>query len=329
MSTHTTNEKQNPLVSGVVAGAMIGAALAGFNHLAEMAADAPTPVLGGEQRSYAWRLGRIFYHVGGEEDAPPMVLIHSLHAAASGYEWRHNFDFFVERGFRVYVPDLLGFGLSDRPAMAYDDEVFIALIGDFLRDVVQQPAVVMATSVSAAFAIAAAARHPERIAKLVLMVPVGVSQRKTKAPGLTPALNSAFSSKVLGEGLFNLLTTPGNIRKFLAQDGFYRADLITDEMVEHHYNLAHMPNAHYAPAAFISGLTNRDVTNEWASLRMPLLLVWGYHGKTTPPSKGTEFLKINPRAATNGYDAKLLPHDECAEQFNIDTLAWLEGRRKE
>ena len=321
--------KQNPLVSGVVAGAMVGAALAGFNHLAEMAADAPTPVIGGDQRYYAWRLGRVFYHVGGAEDAPPMVLIHSLHAAASGYEWRYTFDFFVEKGYRVYVPDLLGFGLSDRPAMVYDDEVYIALIGDFLRDVVQAPAVVMATSVSAAFAIASAARHPEWVAKLVLIVPVGVSQRNSQVPGLTSTLNGIFSARVVGEALFNLLTMPGNIRNFLKQDGFHRADLITDEMIEHHYNLAHLPNAHYAPAAFISGLTNRDIGQEWASLKIPLLLVWGYHGKTTPPTKGTEFLKLNPRAATNGYDAKLLPQYECAESFNADTLAWLEGRRKE
>lgn len=323
------NEKQNPLVSGVVAGAMVGAALAGFNHLAEMAADTPIPIIGGDQRYYTWRLGRIFYHVGGAEDATPMVLIHSLHAAGSGYEWRYTFDFFVAKGFRVYAPDLLGFGLSDRPAMAYDDEVFIALIGDFLRDVVQQPAVVMATSVSSAFAIATAARHPELVAKMVLIVPVGVSQRKMKVPGVTSALNSVFSAEVVGEALFNVLTTPSNIRNFLKQVGFYRADLITDEMIEHHYNLAHLPNAHYAPAAFISGLTNRDIAQEWASLKMPLLLVWGYHGKTTPPTKGTEFLKLNPRAATNGYDAKLLPHYECAERFNADTLAWLEGRRKE
>jgi pimeloyl-ACP methyl ester carboxylesterase len=324
-----TQQKPNPLVSGVLAGSLVGAALAGFNHLAEMAADAPIPVIGGAQHYYPWRLGRVFYHVAGAEDAPPMVLIHGLHAAASGYEWRHTFDFFVERGFRVYVPDLLGFGLSDRPAMAYDDEIYIALLGDFLRDVAAAPAVVMATSVSAAFAIATAARHPERIAKLVLIAPVGVSQRKGQLPGLTAALNQLFSVKVVGEALFNLLTTPAAIRHFLAQDGFYRPETVTDEMVEHHYNLSHLPNAHYAPAAFISGLTNRDISAEWASLRLPLLLVWGYHGKITPITKGTEFLKINPRAATNGYDAKLLPHYECAEQFNMDTLAWLEGRRKE
>lgn len=325
----TTNEKQNPLLGGVVAGTLVGAALAGFNHLAEMAADVPSPVIGGDQRQYAWRLGRIFYHVGGVEDAPPMVLIHGLHAAASGYEWRHNFDFFVERGFRVYVPDLLGFGLSDRPAMAYDDEIYIALLGDFLRDVVDRPAVVMASSVSAAFAIGAAARHPKRVEKLVLIAPVGVSQRKTKVPGVTAFFNNLVASPVMGEALFNFLTTPASIRSFLKRDGFYRPELVTDEMVEHHYNLAHMPNAHYAPAAFISGQTNRDVAREWADLRMPLLLVWGYQGKITPVTKGTEFLKINPRAATNGYDARLLPHYECAEQFNADTLAWLEGRRKE
>lgn len=258
-----------------------------------------------------------------------MFLIHSLHAAASSYEWRYTFDFFVAQGYRVYAPDLLGYGLSDRPALAYDDEIYIAMIADFLRDVVQRPAVVIGTSVGAAFGIAVAARYPERVSHLVMVAPVGIKQRAGGIPFVTPLVQAVATAPVFGEACFNLLTTPPAIRYFLQQDGFDNPDLVTDEMVEHHYNLAHMPNAHYAPAAFISGEVNRDITAEWASLRLPLLLVWGYHSRITPAPQGTAFLKVNPRAATNGYDSKLLPHYECASSFNPDTLAWLEGRRKE
>ncbi len=327
MSNQT--KTQNPLVSGVISGALIGAAMAGFNYLSDMAADVPSPVLAGMAYAYPWRLGRIFYQVAGPEEGTPLVMVHGLHAAASSYEFRYNFDFFVEKGYRVYAPDLLGFGLSDRPAMAYDDEIYIALLGDFLRDVVGEPAIVMATSASTVFAVAAAARHAERVAKLILIAPVGISQRKWQIPMITNGANSLLSSPVLGETLFNLLTTPQGIRYFLAHDGFYNPDLVTDEMVEYHYNVSHMPNAHYAAAAFISGKVNRDIVAEWKSLKQPILLVWGYHGSTTPITKGPEFLKTNPRAVTNGYDAKLLPHYECADGFNPDTLAWLEERRKD
>ncbi len=247
------NENKSPLFGGVVMGALTGAAMAGFNYLAEMTAEAPTPVLGGEQHYYAWRTGKVFYHAGGAEDAPPMVLIHGFHAAASSYEWRYTFDFFVTQGYRVYAPDLPGFGLSDRPAMTYDDEVYIAFIGDFLRDVAQAPAVVIATSVGAALSIATAARHPDRVAKMVLIGALGVTERKLVIPGLTNAYNSLLATPLAGEAYFNLLTLPAGIRYFMKKFGFYDAEQVTDELVEHHFNLAHMPNARYAPAAFISG----------------------------------------------------------------------------
>lgn len=327
MSNHS--KTQNPLVSGLVSGALIGAAMAGFNHLSDMAAEVPDPALSGTPYTYPWRLGRIFYQVAGPAEGTPLVLVHGLHAAASSYEFRHNYDFFVDKGYRVYALDLLGYGLSDRPAIAYDDEIYIALLGDFLRDVVQVSAIVVATSASTVFAVAVAARHPERVAKLILIAPVGISQRKFQIPFVTDGANALLSSPVLGESLFNMLTTPQGIRYFLAQDGFYNTAQITDDLVEYHYNISHLPNAQYAPAAFLSGKVNRDITAEWKSLKQPILLVWGYFGSTTPVTKGPEFLKTNPRAVTNGYDAKLLPHYECADLFNPDTLAWLEERRKD
>src|SRR5690349_16078968 len=104
------NKTQNPLVSGLVSGALIGAAMAGFNHLSDMAAEEPSPALSGTPYSYPWRLGQIFYQVAGPAEGTPMVLVHGLHAASS-YEFRHNYDYFVEKGYRVYALDLLGFGL--------------------------------------------------------------------------------------------------------------------------------------------------------------------------------------------------------------------------
>lgn len=316
------------LFRGALAGTLASAALAGFNYLSGEAGEPPRAVLGGRLMDYAWRMGRVAYHVDGAEDGQPMLFIHSIHAAACNYEFRKNFDFFAQTGYRVYAPDLLGFGLSDHPAMKYTDEVYIALIADFVRDVIGQKTHVIASSLSCSFVIAAAARYRERFGSLVLIEPVGLKQLRRKVPIVSDLLYTFVNSPIFGEAFFNALTSPPSLRYYLGQQGYLDNAQITEEMVEHYYSVSHQAGARYAPGAFISGYLNRDVRDEWASLKNPILIAWGYQAKTTPVQNGTEFLRLNPRAVINGYDANMLPHDEQAEKFNLETLRWLEGRRK-
>src|SRR5579871_6867062 len=101
--------------------------------------------LPGESGLYPWPMGDISYEVRGE--GPPLVLIHGIGAGCSSYEWRHNFDALSEQ-FKVYAPDLPGFGKSARPNINYTDALMILALTDFLRDVVRQPASVIASSLS-------------------------------------------------------------------------------------------------------------------------------------------------------------------------------------
>lgn len=52
------------------------------------------------------------YDVTGE--GRPVVLIHGF--PDSGRLWRHQVPALVEAGFRVIVPDLRGYGRSDKPS---------------------------------------------------------------------------------------------------------------------------------------------------------------------------------------------------------------------
>jgi pimeloyl-ACP methyl ester carboxylesterase len=314
---------------GLLAGTLASAALAGFNRLSTEASEGPRPVLGGELRRYPWRLGTIAYHVGGPEEGEPLLFVHGIHAAASNFEFRKQFDFFADQGYRVYAPDLLGFGLSDHPEMTYTDEVYVALIADFVRDVIQGQPVAIASTLSCSFVIAAAARYPERFGSLVLIAPVGLSQLRSRVPLLSDLFYSFVKSPLLGEGFFNLLTSTPSLRYYLKQQGYLDPANVTDELVEYHYDVSHQPNARYAPGAFVSGYLNRDISEDWKQLKNPILLVWGYKAKQVPVQKGPEFLRLNPRAVSVAYDANLLPHDEQADKFNEGTLDWLKGRRKE
>lgn len=317
------------LLRGAVAGVLASAALAGFNYLSGEASEGPMPVLGGTRKQYPWRMGTIAYHVDGPEEGEPLLFVHSIHAAASSYEFRKNFGFFAQKGYRVYAPDLLGFGLSDHPALTYTDEIYIALLADFVRDVIGGPSHVIASSLGCSFTIAAAARYPERFGALVLLGPVGLERLHRKAPVIGDLFYRFVQSPILGEAFFNALTSPPSLRYFLNKQGYLDPAQVTEEMIAYHYNTAHQPNARFAPGAFVSGALNRDVRAEWSSLKNRLLLVWGYQATTVPVQSGTEFLRLNPRAVINGYDANLLPHDEQADAFNADTLTWFQGRRKD
>src|SRR5579872_3709005 len=117
------------VTAGLAIGGVVGA-LAAVNKFTEMMAGELNTVLTGEERRYPWKYGDMFYEVKGAREAKPLLLIHSFGPGASSYEWRKNIDALSEQ-FRVYSLDLLGFGLSDRPAIDYTPETFTDLLHDF------------------------------------------------------------------------------------------------------------------------------------------------------------------------------------------------------
>src|SRR5581483_11750459 len=155
--------------TALAVGSVLGA-LAIYNKMTETLAGELDTVLTGEERRYPWKYGDMFYEVKGATDAKPLVLIHSFSPGASSYEWRKNIDNLSQQ-FRVYALDLLGFGLSDHPAIDYTPETFTDLIHDFIREAVGKPAVVVAHGLSCAYVIACAYRRPELFERLVLVAP--------------------------------------------------------------------------------------------------------------------------------------------------------------
>ena len=106
----------------------------------------------------------------------PLVLIHGVYAGASSYEYRRVFDL-LTRNHRVFAFDLLGFGRSAHPSLVYMPVLYEQLIADFVREVVggaDHPAAVIASTLSAAFTIRAAAERPALFSRLALIEPTGM-----------------------------------------------------------------------------------------------------------------------------------------------------------
>ncbi len=285
---------------------------------AYLAATAPPllPPVRVETQHHPWRGFRLAYWVAGPEEAPPLVLIHGHYPFASAYEMRRPFLYLSER-FRVYLLDLLGYGLSARPPLAYTAELFQALIADFAREVIGRPAHVIASLVSAAHAVAAAAAEPGLFRSLTLVCPGGIGIWDGPPSDRQRAIGALLRVPILGEALFNALTCRPAIAYLLRNHVYASPSLVTEGMIDLCHAAAHQPGARYAPSAFLSGQLNCDVRQDFARLELPVQLIWGRQAEIVPVTLAQGFVSLNERAHLHVLDdAGLAPHEEQAEAFS-------------
>ncbi|WP_052890545.1 alpha/beta fold hydrolase [Thermogemmatispora carboxidivorans] len=246
----------------------LGAALAVVWHrlLTPQLLESALP---GQARLYRWRHGYIFYKLVGPEQGPPLALWHAPGLAASAYELRELVTLLGER-YRVYAPDLLGFGLSDRPALPYSGPLYVELLSDFLREVVGQPALLVAQGTSCQYALEVARRSPELCRGLVLLWPeheVGCWQERF--PRLRWLLALLARPPLLGLLTYCLLTTRPALRLLSAPEQ-------TPSDLDYRYATTHQFGAEHAVQAWLTDrlrLEANGTRSPATPLRPPVLLV--------------------------------------------------------
>jgi pimeloyl-ACP methyl ester carboxylesterase len=302
-----------------VAGAVGG--LAALNARLERIGGALSNPLGGETRYYRWRGRDLAYAVAGEGE--PLLLVHGIYAGASSLEFRKNFAALSE-SFRVYALDLLGCGLSERPRRRYGPEDVRSQVEDFAREEIGEAAHLVASSLSGALSVPALVESPRLFKRAVLICPTGYGslERPSGYPG--DAIYGLFLTPVLGETLYHAIASRRGIRYYLERMAYHDPRLVTEELVESYYRVAHQKGAKYLPAAFVSGKLNLGVAEYWPRVPHRTLICWGQEARTTPVSEFEEFVRRNPRSEPRVFrDAALLPHDERAEVFNREVREFL------
>lgn len=303
-----------------IAGGAAAAGAAAFNStVAQPAGSLPNP-LGGEEGAYAWQGYRVAFTRRGQ--GPAVLLVHSIHAAAWSYEWRHNVDV-LARSYTVYTLDLLGFGRSDRPALRYSARLYVSLLLDFVRDVAGEPCTLVGSSLGAAFVVAVAARDAHRFPAVVLVSPVGVTRLSTPPTPVNDATHALLRSPFAGEALFNALVTKPSLSFFLRQT--YEDDRkLIPEVLDAYWQSAHQPGARYAAAAFVGMQLNLNVREAARRLEQPVLIAWGEEAKEVPRTELETYQRLVPHAEIARFaPCGSLPHDERAPEWNARVLAFL------
>jgi pimeloyl-ACP methyl ester carboxylesterase len=235
------------------------------------AIDAPRKEFFGKNSTF------MSYYHEHQEKGRPLVLLHSVNAAASSYEMRPLFAYY--RGERpVYALDLPGFGFSERSNRDYSPELYTAAILDFLEDVVQEPADVVGLSLSSEFAARAALAKPELFHSLTLLSPTGLGKEMMQiAEG---KLSGFLANPVWSQALYDLLVSKLSIRYFLKQAFVNAPD---EGFVDYAYESSHQKGARFAPIAFISSkLFTVDISkNVYNLLRVPCLVLFDQDANTS------------------------------------------------
>ncbi|WP_128475765.1 alpha/beta fold hydrolase [Halorussus pelagicus] len=297
--------KLRNLAAGIVGG--LGATALGNRLLSWKSGDLD-PALEGDQRTYRWRGFDVAYTEAGDPENPDVLLLHGVHAAASNKEFDQICDQ-LAKTHHVVAPDLPGFGRSDRPPLTYSAALYTAFVTDFAEDLTEDAACV-ATSLSGAYATLA--QHQSRpFSRLVLVAPTGdTSPRRTW-------LRSLFRSPLVGQGLFNLLTSKRSLDFFDNREAYSTEASYTERDVNYQWQTAHQPGARFAPASFVSGYLDPDVElgEELAAVDVPVTIVWGRNATVSPLEKGEELAEQADAKLVVFDAAKLLPHAEHPGPF--------------
>jgi pimeloyl-ACP methyl ester carboxylesterase len=178
--------------------------------------------------------------------------------------------------------DLPGFGESDRPdpsGFAYDLPALAKILGEVL-DALRAPVVeLVGHSLGGAVALTFAARHPERVAKQVLI-----------SPAILP-LPMPFEGRILltpGLGWLVWSRVPrAEVRRQMLRDHFRDPAPVTDDLVDHVWARLNRPGGREASYAVLQTLgALREENPDIEAVRAPTLLVWPDEDRVVPAAIG-------------------------------------------
>ncbi len=276
---------------------------------------------------WTWRGHKIQYSVTGK--GTPIVLIHGFGASIG--HWRKNIPAFAEAGYQVFAIDLLGFGVSAKPALDYSLELWEELLKDFHQELVQQPAIFIGNSIGALLALMVVTNHPEMaIAGILLNAANGLNHRPDELNLPIRLIIGAFtklvSSDRVGKFVFNQVRRKQNIRNSLRQ--IYRNhQAIDDELVDMLYQPSCDEGAQKVFASIVTAPAGPRTLDLLAKVEKPLLVLWGDADPWTP-IKGAKVYQD----ASKTKDIQVItipntghcPHDDRPEIVNALVIHWLQ-----
>jgi len=203
-------------------------------------------------------------------DGPPMVLLHGPGESAVNWRWVIPE---LTTTHRIVAPDLPAHGQTEEGDGRWSLQGVLGWLGDLVERTCPRPPVLVGHVLGGALAARFAARHGDRLRRLVLVDSLGLGRFRPSLPFLFNLLR------------FQALPSEGTYRRFMRQCAF-DLDALQDRMGERwttfrSYNLALARSA----KARAAGRMLRDLglpripPDELGRIETPTDLIWGRHDR--------------------------------------------------
>tara|TARA_R110000868_G_scaffold110125_6_gene298685 strand:+ start:3802 stop:4632 length:831 start_codon:yes stop_codon:yes gene_type:complete len=252
--------------------------------------------------------------IAGPEDGPVVVFLHGSGPGASGISnFKGNYSAFVEAGYRVVLPDLLGYGESSMPEgidytlQLFTDTIYAALLAEGIENVV-----LVGNSLGGGVSMQMTLDHPEFVSALVLMAPGCIEELPVyfAMPGI------ALMAQAFSEPEFSIDSQRAIVTALVHPD--FR-DNITDDLVQERFAVAKRQ-----PKDVLMRMRTLNLASRLGEIKQPMLVMWGKDDKFCPDSGFAHFFEAgcNIRAMSFSQVGHWV-QVERKDEFNAHVLAFL------
>ena len=254
----------------------------------------------------------------GDAAAPAVVFIHGSGPGASGASnFRSNIDAFVNAGYRVILPDLIGYGGSSKPeGIDYTLQLFTDTLYEALLTHGIISASLVGNSLGGGIALLMTLDHPGFTRNLVLMAPGCVAERESYfvMPGIAKMMSN------FGSPDFNLAEQKRLVSNLVHPDF---APNIPDALVAERFEVARTQ-----PKDVLMRMRTPDLSPRLPEITQPVFVLWGLNDEFCPEAHARLFLDhcLDVRAITfarTGHWVQV----ERADEFNAYAIEFLNARR--
>jgi pimeloyl-ACP methyl ester carboxylesterase len=258
--------------------------------------------------------GMTHYEIAGPENGRLVVL--AAGTSVPYYIWDPTFDALIDANFRVVRYDYYGRGYSDRPDIAYGQDLYVRQLVELLEALhVEVPVDLAGLSFGGSVITSVADRYPDRVRSLVFVDPAFRTPQPVSMLASMPAawsfLAALFDERGWADGQLQDFVHPDRFpewperyREQLQFRGFRRArlsDLVTNADFDQRPELERVGRA-----------------------ERPVLVVWGRQDPNVPFEFNAALLKAMPRARLVAVDdAGHLPQWEQPAIVNEAIVAFL------
>ena len=252
----------------------------------------------------------------GPEGGTPVVFLHgSGPGASAASNFRGNIDAFIDAGYRVFLPDLIGYGESSKPeGIDYTLQLFTNTVFEALGKLGVENPDLVGNSLGGGIAIQKEYDTPGYARTMIMMAPGCIEEQASyfSMPGIAKMVSG------FGGPDFNI-----EEQRRLVSNLVYDDSVISDQLVADRFAVAKDQ-----PKDVLARMKTPNLGPDLGKVKCPVFVLWGLNDEFCPESGARHFIEKCPdaRAMTFNRTGHWVQVERAAE-FNKYAIDFLNEQR--